>query len=110
MQAVLDAVDLCKVLVVDLLHRVLGELDGHWGRGVGAGDAEEGVKGVGAAFDLLDTAVLDDAEVQHTTVCGTDLVGSTVRMGYAKGEVSAYEDCVGDRTCAILELAVEELA
>ena len=73
MQAVLDAVDLGEVPVVVLLEVAVGERDGRSGGSAGARDAEEGVKRVGAAFDLLDATVLDHAEVEHATVCGAHL-------------------------------------
>ncbi|KAL7285892.1 hypothetical protein ACG7TL_001003 [Trametes sanguinea] len=77
-EAVLDPVDLRKVLVVHFLHLLVGELDGGRGGAAGAGDAEERVEGVGAAFDLFDFAVLDDAKVQHATLAVEELAERTV--------------------------------
>ena len=72
-QAVFDAVDLGEVAVVDLLEVAVGELDGGRGGPAGARDAEQCIEGVCAALDLLNAAILDHAEVEHATVCRTDL-------------------------------------
>ena len=68
METVLYTVDIRKVTVIDLLHCLVGELNGCRGRSARTRNTKESIERVGAALDLLNPAILDDAEVEHATV------------------------------------------
>lgn len=109
MQTILNAVDLGKVTVVDLMHGILGELDGGRGGSAWARDTKEGVEGVCTTFDLLDASVFDDTEVEHATICWAHLRTGHDEQRSNKMTERTHQDCISDRAHAILELAVEEV-
>ena len=73
MKNVLYAINPREVTVVNFFHLQVRKLDLGCGWTARSRDAKKGVKGVGAALDLLDPAILDHAEVEHTTIGRADL-------------------------------------
>jgi hypothetical protein len=76
-ERVVDSVDVCEFLLVDLnglsIVRMRGETVGRLGNSCITGTVEEGVERIGCSFDRFDSSFVDYSEVDDSSISRRDL-------------------------------------